>query len=77
MILDASHVAAGSNITTPGSCQSSATATVAVCRVQAIVNTTAMSAVHFEAWLPDEWFGRFLGLGNGGLGGCRSLVWLQ
>ncbi|KAF8518083.1 tannase and feruloyl esterase-domain-containing protein [Gautieria morchelliformis] len=69
-IIDATHVAAGSNVTTPGSCQSSAFSTVAVCRVQAVVNTTATSAVHFEAWLPDEWFGRFLGLGNGGLDGC-------
>jgi Tannase and feruloyl esterase len=70
-IIDATHVAAGSNVTTPGSCQSSALSTVAVCRVQAVVNTTATSAVHFEAWLPDEWFGRFLGIGNGGLDGCR------
>ncbi|KAG6845487.1 hypothetical protein H0H87_008384 [Tephrocybe sp. NHM501043] len=26
--------------------------------------------VHAEAWLPDVWYGRFLALGNGGLGGC-------
>jgi len=69
-IIDATHVAASSNIATPGSCQSTAESTAAVCRVQAVVNTTATSAVHFEAWLPDEWFGRFLSLGNGGLGGC-------
>ncbi|KAF8579508.1 tannase and feruloyl esterase [Ramaria rubella] len=69
-IIDVTHVAAGSNITTPGSCQSSAISTAAMCRVQVVVNTTATSAVHFEAWLPDQWFGRFLGLGNGGLGGC-------
>jgi feruloyl esterase len=73
-IIDAAHVAAGSNNTTPGSCQSFAISTAAVCRVQAVVNTTATSAVHFEAWLPDEWFGRFLGLGNGGLGGCRFIM---
>ncbi|KAF8510909.1 tannase and feruloyl esterase [Gautieria morchelliformis] len=73
-ILAATHVAAGTNVTTPGSCQSIAFSTVAVCRVQAVVNTTATSAVHFEAWLPDVWFGRFLGLGNGGLGGCIDYV---
>ena len=72
-ILDATHVSPGSNISTPGSCQSSAISNAAMCRVQVVVNTTATSAVHFEAWLPDEWFGRFLGLGNGGLGGCVSL----
>ncbi|KAF8580535.1 tannase and feruloyl esterase [Ramaria rubella] len=69
-IIDVTHIAAGSNITTPGSCQSNAISTVAACRVQAVVNTTATSAVHFEVWLPDQWFGRFLGLGNGALGGC-------
>ncbi|GJJ14834.1 hypothetical protein Clacol_009102 [Clathrus columnatus] len=69
-ILDVNHVLAGSNVTTPGSCQSSAVVSSAICRVQAVIATTSTSAVHFEAWLPDEWFGRFLGLGNGGLGGC-------
>ncbi|KIJ29926.1 hypothetical protein M422DRAFT_115059, partial [Sphaerobolus stellatus SS14] len=68
-IIASTHIPAGSNISTPGVCQSSATVTSAVCRVQAFVNTTT-SSVHFEAWLPDEWFGKFLGLENGGLGGC-------
>ncbi|KAJ7857312.1 tannase and feruloyl esterase [Mycena olivaceomarginata] len=33
---------------------------------------TCAKTAHYngEAWLPDEWYGRFLGLGNGGLGGC-------
>ncbi|KAJ7690008.1 hypothetical protein B0H14DRAFT_2211267, partial [Mycena olivaceomarginata] len=26
--------------------------------------------IHAEVWLPDEWYGRFMGLGNHGLGGC-------
>lgn len=55
---------------TPGSCQSSAPVTASVCRVQFVVQTSSKSQVHAEAWLPDEWFGRFLGLGNGGVGGC-------
>lgn len=70
-IIGADHVPANSNVTTPGSCQSSAMVTSALCRVQAIVATTSTSSVHFEAWLPDEHFGRFLGLGNGGLNGCE------
>jgi hypothetical protein len=24
-----------------------------------------------EAWLPRNWTGRFLSVGNGGLGGCQ------
>lgn len=70
-IFGADHVPAGSNVTTPGTCQSSAIVSSALCRVQAIVATTSTSSVHFEAWLPDEYFGRFLGLGNGGLNGCK------
>ncbi|KAJ6569735.1 tannase and feruloyl esterase [Mycena vulgaris] len=70
-ILNVTYVAAPTNVSTPGVCQSSAPVSAApLCRVQFIINTTATSAVHAEAWLPDTWFGRFLGLGNGGLGGC-------
>ncbi|KAJ7135907.1 tannase and feruloyl esterase [Mycena epipterygia] len=43
-----------------------------LCRVQFSTNTTSTSAVRAEAWLPDEWYGRFLGVGNGGLGGCMA-----
>ncbi|KAJ6509589.1 tannase and feruloyl esterase [Mycena vulgaris] len=70
-ILNVTYVAAPTNVSTPGVCQSSApVSTAPLCRVQFIINTTATSAVHAETWLPDTWFGRFLGLGNGGLGGC-------
>ncbi|KAJ6569732.1 tannase and feruloyl esterase [Mycena vulgaris] len=70
-ILNVTYVAAPTNVSTPGVCQSSAPVSAApLCRVQFIINTTATSAVHAETWLPDTWFGRFLGLGNGGLGGC-------
>ncbi|KAJ7166555.1 tannase and feruloyl esterase [Mycena crocata] len=70
-ILDVAYIDTLTNITTPGFCQSSAQVTSApLCRVQFLINTTSTSAVHGEAWLPDTWYGRFLGLGNGGLGGC-------
>ncbi|KAJ6592093.1 tannase and feruloyl esterase-domain-containing protein [Mycena vulgaris] len=70
-ILNVAYIAAPTNVTTPGICQSSAAVTATpLCHVQFVINTTSTSAVHAEAWLPDTWFGRFLGLGNGGLGGC-------
>ncbi|PPQ72872.1 hypothetical protein CVT24_001546 [Panaeolus cyanescens] len=69
-VLLAQHITSGSTISTPGSCQSSAPVSSNVCRVLAVTNTTSSSAVHWEMWLPDQWFGRFLAVGNGGLGGC-------
>ncbi|KAJ7132682.1 tannase and feruloyl esterase [Mycena filopes] len=70
-ILNVAYIPRATNVTTPGTCQSTAPVTAApLCRIQFVINTTSTSAVHAEAWLPDVWFGRFLGLGNGGLGGC-------
>ncbi|KAJ7087920.1 tannase and feruloyl esterase [Mycena belliarum] len=70
-VLDVAYIPAPTNVSTPGSCQSTAPVTSApLCRVQFVINTTSTSAVHAEAWLPDTWFGRFLATGNGGLGGC-------
>ncbi|KAJ7099778.1 tannase and feruloyl esterase [Mycena epipterygia] len=70
-ILNVTYIPAATNVSTPGTCQSTAPVTAApLCRVYFVINTTSSSAVHAEAWLPDTWFGRFLGLGNGGLGGC-------
>ncbi|KAF8153585.1 tannase and feruloyl esterase [Mycena galopus ATCC 62051] len=69
-ILDVSYVAAPTNVSTAGSCQVAAPVTATpLCRVYFVVNTTPTSAVHAEAWLPDIWYGRFMGLGNGGLNG--------
>ncbi|KAF8072297.1 tannase and feruloyl esterase [Lyophyllum atratum] len=71
-ILSASHVSplTSLNVSTPRSCQTQALVTNSFCRVRLIINTTSTSSLNAEAWLPDTWFGRFLGLGNGGLGGC-------
>ncbi|KAJ7330892.1 tannase and feruloyl esterase [Mycena albidolilacea] len=70
-ILNTTYIAAPTNITTPGICQSTAPVTSApLCRVEFVINTTSSSAVHAEAWLPDTWYGRFLEVGDGGLGGC-------
>ncbi|KAF9648960.1 tannase and feruloyl esterase [Thelephora ganbajun] len=43
---------------------------VDMCRVHGVITTSPTSAVDFEMWLPDTWYGRFLVTGNGGLGGC-------
>ncbi|KAJ7343064.1 tannase and feruloyl esterase [Mycena albidolilacea] len=77
-ILNTTYIAAPTNITTPGICRSTAPVTSApLCRVEFVINTTSTSSVHGEAWLPDTWYGRFLGLGNGGLGGCVDYVALD
>ncbi|KAJ7151197.1 tannase and feruloyl esterase [Mycena filopes] len=69
-ITDASYLPAGSTVGAPGP-YGSETMDVhtSVCRVQFFTNTTETSSVRAEMWLPDEWYGRFLATGNGGLGG--------
>ncbi|KAJ6452481.1 tannase and feruloyl esterase [Mycena sanguinolenta] len=70
-ILNVAYIASPTSVSTAGSCQSSAPVTAApLCRVYLVINTTTTSAVHAEAWLPDTWYGRFIGLSNGGLNGC-------
>lgn len=74
-VVDVSFVAGGTNLTYPNNhptCLKSQISTVDVCRVQLVRETGPTSNVSLEAWLPlqDAWTGRFLGTGNGGLGGC-------
>jgi feruloyl esterase len=45
-----------------------------ICRVAMYIQTSEKSGVQFEAWLPEEWNGRFLSTGNGGIGGCEIIV---
>lgn len=70
-ILDASYVSAGSTVQPHGNCGvPKASVNAPLCRVQFSTNTTSSSSIRAEAWLPDEWYGRFLAVGNAGLGGC-------
>ncbi|KAK2754285.1 Tannase and feruloyl esterase [Arachnomyces sp. PD_36] len=41
-----------------------------MCRVALDVKTSNSSGIVLEAWLPQNYTGRFLSVGNGGLGGC-------
>ncbi|KAM0437875.1 hypothetical protein ACHAPT_002240 [Fusarium lateritium] len=67
-------VKAGTNLTFPDpppTCPTrSQVVKTDICRLSFNVSTSTNSSVRFETWLPLEWSGRFLGVGNGGLGGC-------
>lgn len=70
-VLDAIYYDEPANVST-----SSIFGTIAVevplCRLEFAVSTSETSSVRAEAWLPSDWSGRFLAIGNGGLGGCES-----
>jgi len=44
-----------------------------LCRIALSITTSPQSSVTFETWLPENWTGRFLATGNGGIDGCKSL----
>jgi hypothetical protein len=75
-ILDVSYLPAKAKVTPLGTCTETAieSTSTPLCRVQFFTNTSDSSVVHAELWLPDEWYGRFLGIGNGGLDGCASFI---
>ncbi|KAJ7848588.1 tannase and feruloyl esterase [Mycena olivaceomarginata] len=71
-ILDVSYVSAGSTVKAARQLRSKSIRQHAALSGPFSTKTTATSSIRAEAWLPDEWYGRFLGVGNGGLGGCIS-----
>ncbi|KAH8599910.1 Tannase/feruloyl esterase [Bisporella sp. PMI_857] len=74
----ADFITAGTNLTLSGvdpSCLGFGSTTYQivsanVCRLTATVATSSRSGFEFEVWLPQNWSGRFLSTGNGGIGGC-------
>ncbi|KAF2187891.1 tannase and feruloyl esterase [Zopfia rhizophila CBS 207.26] len=73
-VLSSQFIASGTTLQFPGSDPScsrpSQEVSVNLCRVTLSVTTSNRSSVSMEAWLPENWSGRFLSTGNGGLGGC-------
>lgn len=68
------YVPAGNNLSFPCNVQSCARPSQVVfadlCRIALSIPTSNRSSITFEAWLPRNWTGRFLGTGNGGIDGC-------
>ncbi|KAL0063402.1 hypothetical protein AAF712_009711 [Marasmius tenuissimus] len=73
-LFDASLVPAGSTLQFPdadASCAAAPQPIVAdMCRITMLVETSESSSINMEAWLPRNWTGRLLSLGNSALGGC-------
>ncbi|KAJ7717374.1 tannase and feruloyl esterase [Mycena maculata] len=68
-ILDVSYLPFPSKIAAKETCESTTTS-VPLCRVQFHTHSSDTSVIHGEVWLPDEWYGRLMALGNRGLAGC-------
>ncbi|RYN60423.1 putative feruloyl esterase [Alternaria tenuissima] len=68
------HVPAGANLTFPDNdvtCgRTSQIVSVDLCRMTLEIKTSRISKIAFEAWFPEDWSGRFLATGNGGIDGC-------
>lgn len=75
-VLLAKYVQKGTNLTFPNidSTCGNSTFTVSsnICRVSWNTSTSSTSGFRLEAFLPLNWTGRFVTLGNGGVGGCIS-----
>ena len=69
------YVTAGTNLTFPdndASCnRASQKVSVDLCRITLEIRTSRTSNISFEAWFPENWSGRFLATGNGGIDGCE------
>ena len=42
------------------------------CRVEAVATPVPDSEIEFEVWIPEDWNGKFQGVGNGGYSGALS-----
>jgi feruloyl esterase len=72
------YIAANTTLSFPdnvASCNRGSQAVAAsICRVALVIRTSEQSNITFEAWLPEDWSGRFLATGNGGIDGCTSIT---
>ncbi|CAK5263714.1 unnamed protein product [Mycena citricolor] len=75
-ILGSDFLQPGDTVSTVGACgELGSWAETPLCRVQFAISTSREgSEVKGEAWLPETWYGRVLGVGNGGLGGCIPFI---
>ncbi|KAF1938514.1 tannase and feruloyl esterase [Clathrospora elynae] len=68
------YVAKGTTLTFPdndATCGRTSQAVSAdLCRIALEIETSEGSKITFEAWFPEDWSGRFLATGNGGIDGC-------
>lgn len=75
-VTDHAFIPSGSSINLTGNdpacAQTSQVVPVNLCRVALQISTTNRSGVVAEVWLPENWNGRLVTTGNGGLGGCQS-----
>lgn len=69
------YVPAGTNLIFPDNDPTCSRASQRVagnlCRVALSIPTSNRSSIIFELWLPENWSGRFLATGNGGIDGCK------
>lgn len=72
------YVESGTNLSLPDndpSCNSkSQVVPVNLCRVALQIATSESSGIVAEIWLPEDWNGRLVTTGNGGLGGCKVVL---
>ncbi len=56
------------------SCEDATTVPVDICRLGLDVTTSDRPAIVKQVWLPQDWSGRFVTTGNGGVGGCLDCI---
>ena len=72
------YVRSGTTLTFPDNdvtCgRTSQIVSVDLCRMTLEIKTSRISKIAFEAWFPEDWSGRFLATGNGGIDGCKCWI---